>query len=103
MWQVGDLNEQNGCYKMSCTQYKNMITKKRFDFGLFKLNIVHTGIIPVVNYTWAQSFNIIDINKTVIRDRVWDPLNKILLQHRKNCMFKTICRFTTKFRELSKQ
>ena len=28
VWQVGDSNKQNGCYKIYCTQYKNMITKK---------------------------------------------------------------------------
>ena len=56
VWQVGDSNEQNGCYKMYSTQYKQMITKRRLDLGMFKLNIVRSDIIPIVNYAWARSF-----------------------------------------------
>ena len=77
--QVGDSNEQNGCYKMYFTQCKNMITKRRFDVGLFKLNIVRTDIVPIVNYVRADWFNNIDTKKKAIRDRGWGPLNKKLL------------------------
>ena len=55
------------------------ITKKRFDIGLFKLNIVRTDIILIINYAWSRSFNNINTNKKAIRDRGWGPLNKILL------------------------
>jgi len=28
LWQVGDSAEQNGCFKMYCSEYKNMLTSK---------------------------------------------------------------------------
>ena len=49
--------------------------------GMFKLNVAQADIIPIVNYAWARSFNNVDMNKKAIRDRGWDPLNKILLQY----------------------
>ena len=64
---------------MYFTQCKNMITKRRFDVGLFKLNIVRTDIVPIVNYVRADWFNNIDTKKKAIRDRGWGPLNKKLL------------------------
>ena len=48
---------------------------------MFKLNIIRSDIIPIVNYAWAISFNNVPTNKKAIRDRGWDPLNKILLQY----------------------
>ena len=45
------------------------------------MNIICTEIIPIISYTWAKSFINIDTNKKVIRDRGWDPLDKILVQH----------------------
>ena len=55
---------------------------------MFKLNIVQSDIIPIVNYAWERSFNNVDTNKKAIRDRGWGPLNKILLQHPENSCSK---------------
>ena len=66
---------------MYFTQYKQMITKRWFDIGMFKSNIVHLDIIPIVNYAWARSFNNVATNKKATRGRGWGPLKKILLEH----------------------
>jgi len=81
VWQVGDSNEQNGSYKMYCSQYKKMITSKRFTMGIFKLNLTRTDIIPIVNFAWEKSFNRVDTNLKAIRERGWGPLNRLLLTH----------------------
>ena len=81
IWQVGDSNEQNGTYKMYCGECKKMITSKRFEMGLFKMNLVRTDIIPIVNYAWQKSFANVANNLKAIADRGWGPLNRILLSH----------------------
>ena len=81
IWQVGDSNEQNGTYKMYCSEYKKMLTSKRFEMGLFKMNLVRTDIIPIVNYAWEKSFNNVTNNLKAIADRGWGPLNRVLLSH----------------------
>ena len=43
---------------------------------MFKLNIVRSDIIPIVNYAWARSFNNVSTNKKAIRDRGWGPHEK---------------------------
>ena len=48
---------------------------------LYKLNILLTDIIPIVNYAWARSFNNIETNIKAIRGRGWGPLNRLLIQH----------------------
>ena len=58
-----------------------MITSKRFEMGLFKMNLVRTDIIPIVNYAWQKSFANVKNNLKAIADRGWGPLNRILLSH----------------------
>ena len=81
IWQVGDSNEQNGTYKMYCSEYKKRLTSKRFEMGMFKMNLVRTDIIPIVNYAWKRSFNNVSNNLKAIADRGWGPLNRVLLSH----------------------
>ena len=81
LWQVGDSAEQNGCFKMYCSEMKKKITKRRIEMGLFKLNLLRTDVIPIVNYAWQRSFSKQQSNLRAIRDRGWGPLNKILLHH----------------------
>ena len=38
LWQVGDSTEQNGCFKMYCSEYKNKLTSKKLELGMFNLN-----------------------------------------------------------------
>ena len=66
---------------MFCGEYKEKLTSKRFNMGLFKMNLQHTDIITFVNYAWNRSFARIDQNQKAIRERGWGPLNQILLSH----------------------
>jgi len=81
LWQVGDSTEQNGCYKMYCSEYKTKLTSKKIEMGIFKLNLQRTDIIPIVNYAWARSFARIGSNIHARQARGWGPLNKVLLSH----------------------
>ena len=81
IWQVGDSAEQNGCFKIYCSEYKQKLTKKKIEMGLFQLNLTRIDIIPIVNYAWDCSFARICTNLKAIRDREWGPLNQILLSH----------------------
>ena len=58
-----------------------MLTSKRFEMGSFKLNLVRTDIVPIVNYAWQRSFSNVENNLKAIADRGWGPLNRILLSH----------------------
>ena len=57
---------------------KKMITSKRFEMGLFKMNLVRTNIISIVNYAWGKSFANVQNNHKDIADRVWRPINRII-------------------------
>jgi len=81
LWQVGDSSEQNGCYKIYCAEHKRKITKKRIEMGLYRLNLLRTDVIPIVNAAWKKSFAKTSSNLKAIQDRGWGPLNKILLHH----------------------
>ena len=81
LWQVGDSAEQNGCFKMYCSEMKKKITQKRTEMGCFKLNLLRTDVIPIVNYAWERSFAKTHTNLRAMCERGWGPLNKILLHH----------------------
>ena len=49
--------------------------------GFFKLNLVRTDVIPIVNYAWTRSFAKERTNLKAISDQGWGPLNRILLSH----------------------
>ena len=44
LWQVGDSTEQNGCFKMYCSEYKNKLTSKKLELGIFNLNCRTSGM-----------------------------------------------------------
>ena len=58
-----------------------MFTSKKFEMGIFELNLLRTDTIPIVNYAWTKLFARIETNKNAARERGWDPLNRILLSH----------------------
>ena len=66
---------------MYCSEMKKKITSKRIEMGLFKLNLLRTDVIPIVNYAWKRSFAKERTNLKAISDRGWGPLNRILLSH----------------------
>ena len=57
------------------------ITSKRIKMVFFKLDLLHTDVIPIVNYAWTCSFAKERTNLKAISDRGWGPVNWILLSH----------------------
>ena len=88
-WQVGDSNEQNGCFKMALTRHKrNLLNKKeerREEFTIEKSDIVY-----LVALAWADSFARVDSNRNAIADRGWSPLNYNCLAVPSRDTFNTI-------------
>jgi hypothetical protein len=88
-WQVGDSNEQNGCFKMALTRHKrNLLNKKeerREEFAIHKSDIVY-----LVSMAWADSFARIESNRNAIADRGWSPLNYNCLCHPEILSTKTM-------------
>ena len=65
-----------------CSEMKKKIAKKRIEMELFKLNLLHTNVIPIVNYARQRSFAKTNTNLIAIRERGWGTsLNMILLHH----------------------
>ncbi len=56
--------------------------------GMYKLNLLRTDIIPIVNAAWTKSFAKTNSNLKAIQDRGWGPLNKVLLHHPEICSSK---------------
>lgn len=80
MWQVANLAEQNGCFKMALTRQKRVIIKSQDNKRLCQ-----TDIIPLVQEAWAVSFAWVTINKKAICNRGWNHLNRAMLKHPKCC------------------
>ena len=76
--QVGDLEQQNGNYKLKLGKAKENLTKKRKQ-SLLPLRLLPTDIIPLINYAWSQSFAKVEGNKKAISDREWFLYNRNLL------------------------
>ena len=51
LWQVADSSEQNGCFKIACSEIKEKLLKKRLDMMIDSPSILPTDIVPIVNYT----------------------------------------------------
>ena len=79
LWQVADSSDQNGCFKIACSEIKEKLLKKRLDMMINSPAILPTDIIPIINYSWQKSFAKVDTNKKAIAARGWGPLNYNLL------------------------
>ena len=79
LWQVADSSEQNGCFKIACSEIKEKLLKKRLDMMIDSPSILPTDIVPIVNYSWDRSFAKVATNKKAIAARGWCPLNYNLL------------------------
>jgi hypothetical protein len=54
-WQVGDSSEQNGCFKMALTKYKqDLLSQKELVCGKFAIEKKH--ITCLVSRAWQDSF-----------------------------------------------
>jgi len=79
-WQVGDSVQQNGCFKMALTRFKQeLLTKKegrRAEFAIEK-----DDIVDLVARAWELSFARVDTNLNAIAEKGWGPLNYNTLLH----------------------
>ena len=77
---LGDLSEQNGCFKMALTRYKRELLRRKELAGVeFRIN--REDITLIVNQALANSFTCIVHNKSAIKDQGWHPLNYNSLLH----------------------
>jgi hypothetical protein len=78
LWQVGDSPAQNGNFKNYEQQFKDILLKEK---RIRRMGMVlkPTDVIPIVNYAWERSFNVVRNNKKAILQRGWFPLNRALL------------------------
>ena len=81
LWQVGDSTEQNGCYKMACTQFKRGLMKKKEEKMMTKPTIYPYEIMLIVNFAWSKSFANKDGNLNAICERGWYPYNRNILTY----------------------
>ena len=86
--QASDSVEQEGCSKMYCSEYKNKLTNKKIELGIFLLNITPINIRPIINYTWQRFYARIQTNIKARQSKGWVPLNKMLLSHPDNVSTK---------------
>ena len=54
LWQVRDCSEQNGCFEIYCGEHNRKMTSRRIEMGMYKLNLVRTNVIPIVNAAWKS-------------------------------------------------
>jgi hypothetical protein len=80
LWQVGDSSYQNGQLKVKVTKKKEQILETRSTKQM-GVEVIPTGIIPIVNYAWCGSFDNTETNNKAILERGWFPLNRMLLLH----------------------
>jgi hypothetical protein len=77
-WQVGDLSQQNGQYKVEMTCEKGKLVLFKTIIGSDTV-IEKSDAIPLVNQVWPKFFGRMETNKTAIRDRGWYPANRMFL------------------------
>jgi len=71
-WQVGDLMEQNGCFKMALAKAKQALVTKKSDCGLpFEIN--KTDIVKLVKDSWKVGFGRVEQNQKAVLHRGCGP------------------------------
>jgi hypothetical protein len=68
LWQVGDSPAQNGNFKFYEQGFRDMLLREKKHRGM-PLTIKPTDIVPIVNYSWEQSFAVVKNNKKAILER----------------------------------
>jgi hypothetical protein len=79
-WQVGDLAEQNGCFKVVWYQQKRKLVSFKRDRGL-PMVISPEDIIPTLYRCFTHSYGRPQTNQNATSERVWTPLNRKLQSH----------------------
>ena len=80
-WQVGDIPEQNGSFKMALKKCKRdlLLAHKEKHHAVFAVE--KEDIVDLVFKAWDESFAHIATNQKAVAERGWDPLNNNLLLH----------------------
>jgi len=78
-WQVGDSNEQNGCWKMSWYKEKDKLVLYKKRNGM-KTDLMKMDIIPLMLLCWEQSFARREKNQNAIMQRGWYFCDQRLLK-----------------------
>jgi hypothetical protein len=81
-WQVGDSSEQNGCFKMALTKYKQALVTAKNDANLpYEIN--KTDVVKLVKDAWQVSFTRGETNRKAVMHSGWGPkaLNYNVLLH----------------------
>ena len=81
-WQVGDSSEQNGCFKMALTKYKQALVTAKNDANLpYEIN--KTDVVKLVKDAWQVSFARVETNRKAAMHSGWGPkaLNYNVLLH----------------------
>ena len=74
VWQVGDAEEQKGCFKIRMSEAKRKLLDKKIKHKM-KPHLVPTDNMPIINYAWERSFNRVSLNQRAIAERGWFPFN----------------------------
>ena len=77
-WQVGDLTEQNGCWKIYLSKAKRDLVRYKAIIRM-KIEINCTDIVPIINEAWEKSFLKVKLSKQAIAMHVWNLLKRNLL------------------------
>jgi hypothetical protein len=70
IWQVGNLSEQNGSFKMSFKRLLNQLGNMKQRLGL-PLTYVCEDIVPLVLWTFPESYGRKEENLKAIKKRGW--------------------------------
>ena len=58
MWCPGGKSEtvqnKNGCFEIYFGERKRKLTSRRIEMGMYKLNLVRTNVIPIINTAWKS-------------------------------------------------
>lgn len=80
LWQIQDSSQMNGENKRNTYIEKEKLITFKTRHGM-PCNLQKSDIIPIINKAWANSFAIVDSNKSAIAERGWNPPNSALLFH----------------------
>jgi hypothetical protein len=92
LWQVHDISELNGTFKIKLSKVKKEYLKSKPRGG--RTTFVTSDIIPLVNKTWKTTLGNVRFAPKAIAERGWGPVTYALLVHpnfkESECLFHPI-------------
>jgi hypothetical protein len=80
LWQVGDIEEQNGTFNVECKKSKADTVTAKILVGL-PATLERSDIVRIFHVTWMKLLVRVETNKRAIAACGWGPLNYIMLDH----------------------